>query len=302
MKERVAGYVSDKDRYRWLGRVNENYGDLLRNKWFFHQFFGHREIPTPTYYGNYHHRRGRWIDGSRLCSGEDILAALDNSAVDALVIKPVVGSGGNKVMIFSDIIGGKLIDSSGRAWTAGELADALGKGDYIFEEWVEQHAELSALYPHSLNTVRITTLNDGEQALPWAAVLRVGTAKSGSVDNWGRGGLSVALDVQSGELGCGVVSVKHLAGLPESTTEHPDTGCEFAGRVLPNWQTVLDTVSRVAALVPGLPYIAWDVAITEDGCRIIEGNHRPDVNLLQVHGGLLTADKHVHWWQEHLPR
>ncbi|MGW8179033.1 MAG: sugar-transfer associated ATP-grasp domain-containing protein, partial [bacterium] len=32
-----------------------------------------------------------------------------------------------------------------------------------------------------------------------------------------------------------------------------------------------------------LPYIGWDVIITEDGPRIIEGNPWPGIQLIQVH-------------------
>lgn len=299
----INGFVSDKDRYRRLGTVNNDYRDVLRNKWLFHKIYSLHAIPVPQYYGNYHGKRGTWNDGSSLCGAKDIEAGIRRERYDSMVAKPVVGSGGNRVYIFPRVQLGRdvdFFDGSGRHWTAQTLADQIGDRDYIFEARVEQHPDLSAVYPGSLNTVRIITLSDGQKVIPWAAVLRAGTRFSGSVDNWGQGGISISVDVESGKMGRGVVSVKYLKKLSQYTDSHPDTQYEFAGKFLPHWETVLATVERAAKVIPGLPYVAWDVAITEANCAIIEGNHRPDVNLLQVHGGLLRDENHSRWWQDQL--
>lgn len=299
LKQRVSAYVSDKDRYRQLGKVNTGYGDVLRNKWLFHTLYGAKNIPTPEYYGNFQHKRGSWQDGSPLRSAPDIAAGCKAGRYPSFVAKPVFGSGGNRVLIFPEVSGGsRLQDSFGKTWTPEELAEYIGARDYIFEAKVEQHPTLKALYPYSLNTVRIVTLFDGKEVVPWTAVLRAGTRASGAVDNWGRGGLSIAVEPSSGKMGKGVVSVKHLGDLPEFMAVHPDSGWPFTGEILPNWEQVLATAEKAAKVVPGLPYVAWDVAITPEGCCIIEGNHRPDVNLLQVHGGLLRNETCSRWWQE----
>lgn len=305
LKQRIKGFVSDKERYRKLGTINDNYRDVLRNKWLFHKLYSLHDIPTPEYYGNYHRHRGSWQDGAPLRCREDIETGIQLQKHKSLVAKPVVGSGGSRVVVFTDATAKPTLalkDAAGKQWTAQELAEFIGQRDYIFESRIEQHPALAAIYPHSLNTVRIVTLNDGHEVRPWAAALRVGTKHSGYVDNWGQGGISIAVDTKSGQLGRGAVSVKHLGSLPRFITEHPDTDYEFTGRTLPNWEDILTTVERAAKVVPGLPYVAWDVAITEAGSAIIEGNHRPDVNLLQVHGGLMQDETYSHWWQEQFAR
>lgn len=302
LRQCTCSFVSDKDRYRKLGTINNSYQDVLRNKWLFHKVYSLHNIPTPEYYGNYHRRRGTWQDGEPLRCEKDIIVGVQRGRFKSLVAKPVVGSGGNWVLVFPQVRpeSNILLDGMGKEWSAGNLAEFIGSREYIFESRVEQHPALSAIYPHSLNTVRIITLNDGQKVIPWAAVLRAGTKHSGFVDNWGQGGISIAVDTETGRMGKGAVSVKFLRKLPEFLSIHPDTQSRFAGKTLPNWNKVLFTVKQAAQVIPGLPYVAWDVAITEEGCSIIEGNHRPDVNLLQVHGGLMQEETFSRWWQEQL--
>ena len=53
------------------------------------------------------------------------------------------------------------------------------------------------------------------------------------------------------------------------------------GRKIPNWDKVCDGVKQAHAMLPGCRFIGWDVAITEDGIELIEGNHNPDYELLE---------------------
>jgi hypothetical protein len=72
-------------------------------------------------------------------------------------------------------------------------------------------------------------------------------------------------------------------------THHPDTGAPIAGAVLPGWERVLDVVLRAAASVPFNRMAGWDVLVDREGEPVIlEANGNSDVNLLQVHGGLLA--------------
>lgn len=54
---------------------------------------------------------------------------------------------------------------------------------------------------------------------------------------------------------------------------HPETGIHFKGFQIPMWYEVLKILERAAARVPQIGYVGWDVAITEDGPVIIEGNN-----------------------------
>ena len=53
---------------------------------------------------------------------------------------------------------------------------------------------------------------------------------------------------------------------------HPDTGVRLTDQILPDWAKVRDVVLSGAAVIPGLPMQAWDVALTDRGPILLEVN------------------------------
>jgi hypothetical protein len=62
---------------------------------------------------------------------------------------------------------------------------------------------------------------------------------------------------------------------------HPSTGARVKGIEVPHWAEIVEEVRRVMLSMEGLRCVGWDVAVTDDGFSIIEGNNRPDV-IMQV--------------------
>jgi hypothetical protein len=62
---------------------------------------------------------------------------------------------------------------------------------------------------------------------------------------------------------------------------HPATGAQIEGRLLPHWPEALALVQRAHDLIGDRVAVGWDVAILEDGPCLIEGNGKPDVDLIQ---------------------
>ena len=63
---------------------------------------------------------------------------------------------------------------------------------------------------------------------------------------------------------------------------HPVTGTQIVGFQIPNWDKVLEMVKEMAARVPQVRTIGWDVAVTQDGCCAVEGNSRCDFLICQM--------------------
>ncbi|MBA3658134.1 MAG: hypothetical protein H0W67_00885, partial [Gemmatimonadales bacterium] len=75
-------------------------------------------------------------------------------------------------------------------------------------------------------------------------------------------------------------------------THHPDTGAQLAGAVLPHWERITDAVIRAAASLPFNRMAGWDVLMDRDGQPVIlEANGLSGVDVLQIHGGLLTEPR-----------
>ena len=56
------------------------------------------------------------------------------------------------------------------------------------------------------------------------------------------------------------------------------------GREIPYWEKVLELCQQAAAIIPEIAFIGWDVAITPSGPILIEGNHDPDLDIMEFVG------------------
>ncbi|MBN2167182.1 MAG: hexapeptide transferase [Marinilabiliaceae bacterium] len=138
----------------------------------------------------------------------------------------------------------------------------------LAEEYIVQHLSLMKLSPSGLNTVRVFTQLNGDRVDILGARLRI-TVNS-KVDNMAAGNLAAPIDVVTGVV-CG-------AGVYSDITKndcsiHPVTNESIVGFEVPYWQNVIEFVKKAALHVPTNKSIGWDVAITDMGPELIEGNH-----------------------------
>jgi len=144
----------------------------------------------------------------------------------------------------------------------------------IVEGYLVQHEEMNRLYPYSVNTIRVASIcHDGKVEIPYA-ILRVGANKS-FVDNFTTGGMVADMDLETGKARTDAVDVHG-----KCFELHPDTQVPIKGFEVPYFKEGLEMVRRAGRDVNG--YIGWDVAITEEGPVLIEGNVDPGNRLLQM--------------------
>ena len=138
----------------------------------------------------------------------------------------------------------------------------------LLEEYVVQHPSLMELSPSGLNTVRVfTQIHEGDVRFLGA---RFRISVNSPVDNMGAGNLAAPVDMETGIVaGPGVYSDI----TKEDQDVHPVTGLPIAGFVIPYWQEVIDLSRRSALSNPENRSVGWDIAITEKGPQLIEGNH-----------------------------
>jgi len=146
----------------------------------------------------------------------------------------------------------------------------------VLEQEIKQHHDLAALYPLSINTYRIVTLLvDGK------AHYIYGVAKMGNegkfVDNLENGGLGCPIDPKTGKM-CGVA---HTSPLINYDT-HPYTGVKLVGYQLPYVREAIKLCLKAAHVTPEVGYVGWDVAVTEDGPILVEGNNYSGYDFWQL--------------------
>jgi len=193
---------------------------------------------------------------------------------------------------------GSKIEPFGLAsWLADLTPDESGM---LIERRVEQGAFWRALSPNSANTIRLLTLWTNGAAAPFvaAAVQRIGTLATAPTDNWSGGGISAPIDLGTGRLGAGKTHPLRAPDLGALFTHHPETGTAIEGAEIPSWNELVEVVLTVAASIPFNRMAGWDVLVDAAGRPIIlEANSNSDLNLLQIHGGLLAVDAAREFYQ-----
>ncbi len=154
-------------------------------------------------------------------------------------------------------------------FTHGSLAEYLTNSDYdLVEEFIIQHKDLQKLSPTAVNTIRIFTQLGKDKVELLGCRLRISV--DSQVDNLAAGNLAAPIDEKTGLVsGNGVYSDI----TKQSEKNHPITKVPIVGFQIPYWSETLTMVNEAALLHPQNKSIGWDIAITESGPGLIEGNH-----------------------------
>ena len=205
-------------------------------------------------------------------------AAEQMRAQDTVVVKPVSGAGGRGVRMVAGAAVEPLVP---------DVHDEL-----IVQQRLRQHPDLAAIYPASLNTIRVLAIRlpDAGPVIA-AAVHRWGTVASGDVDNVSSGGLCSAVDLADGQLGPAVGRPRRRRRVQYD--RHPDTGVRITGVPVPRWAEVRELVLGLMDAFPEVDHVGWDMCATDTGPAVVEGNAGvPNLNVFQFHGSFLQ-DPHV---------
>lgn len=143
------------------------------------------------------------------------------------------------------------------------------------EELVKQHPAWEALCPGCVNTMRIITGAAAGKSWILFASTRVG-APNCVADNFHMGGSAVLIDMETGKLTGN--------GIDKKLNEHAcsATGIQYDGYQVPFWEEIKQLVLDAALVNDQIHFIGWDVAITDNGPLIIEGNRGSGFDLPQV--------------------
>lgn len=130
---------------------------------------------------------------------------------------------------------------------------------------MQQSAEMALLNPSSLNTVRLTTVRMDDRIEFLMPRLRCGR-RGMQIDNASSGGVLCGVDLGTGTVTCATLK----SGI--ALTCHPDSGLQLIGFQIPRWKEAIKLAEELCAIVPTNRYAGWDLALTDDGWIMIEGN------------------------------
>jgi hypothetical protein len=261
---------------------------LINNKLLLPHLMGSVGLPCPRILG--FRRNGQWMtsSGKRIRDLPGWLGDLI-SGEKKIVAKPVKGLKG-KGLVFIEKSGNYFM-ANGREIEKMRLPGLFPKKrDFVITAFVEQAEYARSLYPHTSNTLRILTLWDIEANEPFvaAAAHRIGMSRSFPVDNWkaGLGGLASDVRLDEGMLGPGAAVEDGNRVVWHA--HHPETGAAVRGVVVPRWQKIVERICEGARRLCFLPFVGWDILVTDEDFCVLEINGFPGLHLHQVHRPLLS--------------
>ena len=271
--------LSDYD-YAWLNRINNGYQKWINDKLTMRYVFE----PLKQYLPEYYYFIGKRNNNGYIKKLQDTPAGYSNTVSDIislliekekLVFKPNAGTHGDGFY--------KLEYCDGTIFANGEAIDEAGlekllmsqRSTYVVTEYIDMHPELKKIYPKTVNTIRIMVLNENcDDPKIGHVYMRIGSSKTGYTDNVGYGGICCYADRETGRYYDGETIVDHKFYPCEA---HPDTGVPIEG-YFPNWDKVVEGLKEISLQMPQLEYLGYDIAITEEGFKIIEINIHQDLH------------------------
>ncbi len=146
---------------------------------------------------------------------------------------------------------------------------------FLVEELVIQEKTMSSLNPSSINTIRVISIFKDNKSKIIAAYSRIGCGKI--VDNFNAGGMVAPIDIKTGKIIYPAVNKKNLV-----FDVHPESNTTIKGFQIPEWEHVKNLVLEAAKVVPQVGLVGWDVAISDHGPLLIEGNEFPGHDIYQL--------------------
>ena len=160
-----------------------------------------------------------------------------------------------------------------KEYDSEELYNYLIKTErFLVEDVAEQNKAISKVYPNSVNTVRIVTLNKNVVA----AFIRFGNLGN-VVDNFNHDGLVTTINIETG-----IIEYPALDKKENIYEIHPYTKEKIIGLQIPMWEKVKKICIDACNVTPEIGYIGWDVCVGEKEPCLIEGNDFPGHDLYQL--------------------
>ncbi|MBQ3852785.1 MAG: hypothetical protein II760_05330 [Lachnospiraceae bacterium] len=216
-----------------------------------------------------------WLDGSgRLITPEQVKKRI--LAEDEVVLKQAVLSEGG--------FGVHFISGDDKFNEFRRILRGI-KTDVIIQEPIKQHADMAALNPSSVNTIRIMTWMDGCEVKVLRAMSRIGVGGD-RVDNSSHGGVICGIG-ENGQLTS--TGVFHDG---RQTDTHPELGYRFGDKRLAYMDKAYELVKNAHPAISHFRLVGWDVAIDENGeAVLVEVNFTLcGINDMQVTCGPLFGD------------
>lgn len=285
---KIDDYVDERVYYKIIRNYYRPNGEhtILSDKITFQQHMKENKIAGANFLAVL--IRGQLLIGDEIYSDEERitfkLGELFNN-YGSIFIKPTDGIGGKGILKINK---GEQIS----------LEDLSMDKDYIIEQTLIQEEGLSQINPFCINTLRVITVRLRGKIVVPNCFLRVGIGEA-YVDNASLGGIFVTYDIDKNKLGA--VAYQLFKNGAKSFAKHPVSNFIFKDASLPFNEEVRSLVTNAAESFEDIDLIGWDVALTQDGPVIIEGNDNPHIVGVQITAhGLLNNHVYTEIFKDYI--
>jgi hypothetical protein len=166
------------------------------------------------------------------------------------------------------------LDGAGRTLTRAALVRHLCVAARAFPLLVQRRLangpSTRDLSPGGLSTLRVVTMRASPGAVPHVlvAILRMTSTAKAITDNFAGGGLAAEYDLATGTLG----AARRKDSFAATFERHPATGAPIAGRRIDEGASAVALATAAHALFPNMLTVGWDIALSDAGPTILEGN------------------------------
>lgn len=250
-------------------------------------------VPSPPFFGVVNGNGGQTVDGRPLTSPahlEDLCARFELRRLCFKLVAGWAGHGFHRVTVGRNGRGTVRIEPDGPELTLVEFWEGLRTDDgmgYICQGVVDQHTALEKLNPSSVNTARIWMVQPciGEWEM-FAGLLRIGVGRI-PVDNARLGAIMSRIDLHSGRLSAAVDETPNRV----LYDQHPVSGEQIAGTILPMWEQILPLCIRACNMTPYFKVVGLDVAFSKTGPIVLEIESEPSEDQMGFDRGVASLLK-----------
>lgn len=286
-------YLSDFQRMNTV-KINRPYSILLNDKQLFEQLFESEKI-VPKVYGEIN--SDNYYLNDKKVSIEEVINLMKKKR--EVIVKKVSGGGGKGIYRVSYSANVFFIDN--KKMTKTKLIEFLEKiKNSLITEHLKQADYANKIFPGTINTIRVLVMRDPSTKEPFiaTAVHKFGSKKTEPVDNVSNGGITALVNLETGVLEKSALHSQNNKKIKWKKL-HPDTNEMIEGSQISHWNEIKKEVLLITNKFKQIQYVGWDVVVTKEGFKIIEGNNYSDVNILQIHQPLLENEKVKAFYEYH---
>ena len=291
---RLQQYVSKEMADRFYRKHNPVTAVAnIEDKFRFTQLCLHNHLTTPATHGLFLNGTIRRIDEKILQTPADLTALINTLAPGEYLLKPNNGMLGLGISVLEKQTDGSLIYQNQKlgiddffrnlAQTEASLAAykqnvAVVDQDFqgiLLQSRVKNHSDITRLTSFNmLQTARICThvTADNQVEILFAFMKLAGSEGLADAFNLGKTGNMLAeIDPASGKLRK-VYAMDQQQGYLVQADHHPITQANLLEFTVPCWQACKRLAEQVSLAFLPLRAVGWDIAITDQGPMVLEGN------------------------------